>query len=128
MLAVLGKASSCRGCGTQSMGLEIQLEPRVSGKLAAPRGGPGLILDLAANHCVTQRSPHTDSSRLAPGQGRMGCTTTEITAVMTGAASVYYTLSVLQAMPCSATLLCITSSDHLPALCDRIWTIFAFYC
>ena len=106
-LAVLGKASSCRGCGTQSMGLEILLEPWVSGKPAAPRGGPGLILDLAASHFVTQRSPQTDSSQLPPSQGRLGCTTTKTTAMIIMTASIYYMFSVFQTMYHSATLLCI---------------------
>lgn len=127
-LAALGKASSCRGCGAQSLGLEIQLELWVRGKPAAPRGASGLILDLAASHFVTQRSPQTDSSQLPPSQGRVGCTTTKTTAMIIMTASIYYMFSVFQMMYHSATLLCITSSNHLPALCDRIWMIFAFYC
>ena len=127
-LAALGKASSCRGCGAQSLGLEIQPELWVRGKPAAPRGAPGLILDLAASHFVTQRSPQTDSRQLPPSQGRVGCTTTKTTAMIIMTASIYYMFFVFQMMYPSATLLCITSSNHLPALCDRIWMIFAFYC
>ena len=127
-LAALGKASSCRGCGAQSLGLEIQLELWVRGKLAVPRGAPGLILDLAASHFVMQRSPQIDSRQLPPSQGRVGCTTTKTTAMIIMTASIYYMFFVFQMMYHSATLLCITSSNHLPALCDRIWMIFAFYC
>lgn len=116
----------------EAVGLGLQAWPPswnrgVKGKPASPSLGQGLILDLAASHSVTQRSPQADSSLLPPSQGRVGGITTKTLALIIMTTSTWYMFSAFQMMYHSAHLICIPSSNRLTALCDRIWVVFAFY-
>lgn len=79
------------------MGLEIQLRQWVSGKPAAPRGTRPYS-GLAVNHCVTQRSPHTDPAAARSRSGEDGMHYNRNNSRDDRGPLVFITLSVLQAM------------------------------